>query len=280
LPHFKLTLEYDGTRFHGWQAQDGVRTVEGVLAELLRPVGGESFHLQGASRTDQGVHAVGQVAGLHLAVDLSAVRLRRLLNEKLPADVFVRRVECVDDDFHARFDAVGKHYRFLLCRDQRAGILLARFSVAWGHAFDVGAVEKAARSLVGELDFASFQCKTDEVRETTVRRLDSIHVCEAGPFVWLDFWGKGFLYKMVRTLSGTLLEVARGRLSPSAVEAILAARDRTQAGPTAAAQGLCLVEVFYDGGRYEAGQRRRRDLLDVWEPLLGGGEPSVEAPPD
>jgi tRNA pseudouridine38-40 synthase len=250
LPNFKLTIEYDGTRFHGWQAQDGLRTVQGVLAEACsRLAGGDEVALQGASRTDRGVHASGQVATVALDVSIPTERLADALNGGLPDDIHVRQADRASDDFNARFSAVGKHYRYLVFRGRRAGAFFSRYALPWDMAVDLVALHQASEALVGEQDFASFRCNSGR-EDPTVRTLSTIRAFEEGPFVCLDFWGRSFLYKMVRTLVGTLLDVARGRTRPEQIPQILAARDRSAAGATVEARGLHLVQVYYDDDLY------------------------------
>ena len=272
MRNLKLTVEYDGTDFHGWQAQPGVRTAQGVLEKAFRNTFGASLAIAGASRTDAGVHARGQVAHVQLDVPIPTERLKVTLNEKLPSDLFVRTVDEVAPDFHSRFDAVGKHYRYLVRRGDRAGSMLGRYCLTWRHPADMERMQAAAGALVGEFDFASFASRSEPPQENTVRTVHEVRVSSEGAFLRVDVWGRGFLYKMVRTIAGTLLEVGRGRFEPAAMEDILEARNRAAAGPTLPAHGLCLVAVFHD---VEAYQRSRSAQSSVLEALLGGEAPAV-----
>jgi tRNA pseudouridine38-40 synthase len=199
------------------------------------------------------VHALGQSACFRTAVLIPLERFGEALNGRLPADVRVRAVEEVTAEFHARFSARGKHYRYLLYRRPSSSPFLARYALWWAKPLALPLLRETAAGLVGRHDFASFRCEGGGDVSTT-RTLHAIQFLECGPFVAFDFWGDGFLYKMVRTLSGTLLEVGRGRWTPADVIAALQARDRRRAGPTAAAHGLYLMEVFYDPEAYRRSQ--------------------------
>lgn len=244
---FRLTLEYDGRGFEGWQVQPpGRRTVQGVLtAAVTRITGAQEPRVTGAGRTDAGVHAEAQVAGLAVETGLSAEALARALNGVLPEDVAVRACERVPEAFHARYDARGKLYRYAIWNGcARSPLRAARFH--WvPSALDVDAMREAARRLVGRHDFASFRAAGSEVRfsERELTRLEVVG--EPRGEILLQVAGEGFLRHMVRILAGTLLDVGLGRTPASEVAAILAARDRTRAGRTVPAHGLTLVRVDY-----------------------------------
>jgi tRNA pseudouridine38-40 synthase len=265
----KLTVEYDGTEFHGWQRQRGVRTVEGTLEEALRDVFGEDVDLAGASRTDRGVHAAAQVASLRTGSTLPGRGLAPALNRRLPGDVRVLRADDASEEFHARHDAVGKHYRYLVLTRGQASVFLRRYVHCAREPLDVSIMREAASLLVGEHDFASFRSSSGgapDAEASTVRSLHTVCLEEEGPFLVMDFRGRSFLYKMVRTLAGTLLEVGRGAWTPSRVESALKGADRRLAGPTAPACGLSLVSVYYDPAEY---QRDLSTRLPVLLPLSG-----------
>jgi tRNA pseudouridine38-40 synthase len=254
MPNFRLTLEYDGSGFAGWQVQSGgVRTLQGELEAALLRVTQLRARVHGASRTDAGVHAEGQVANVALETRLSAHALERALNAVLPPDVAVVSAEIVPDAFHARYHAQRKHYRYALWNGRRPSPLRAGRSWWVKSRLDAAAMREAAAHLVGTHDFTSFQAVGSEV-ETTERTLTRCDVA-ASPLAGdaaapgdlrLEVEGTGFLRHMVRILAGTLVQVGAGRLPPVALPAILAARDRARAGPTAPPQGLTLVRVFYE----------------------------------
>lgn len=243
---FRLTLEYDGADFHGWQVQPGERrTVQGTLEHAIARVVHERARVAGAGRTDAGVHAEGQVASVRLGSTLEPEALRRALNGVLPEDVAVVALAVERDDFHARHHATGKRYRYRLWNAPVRSPLRRRQVLCLQRPLDLAALGVAAADLVGTHDFASFQAAGSSVESTTrtLRRLDVEG--EAGGGIDLVFEGSGFLRHMVRNVVGTLLEVANGRRDPAGMPALLAAADRRRAGPTAPAHPLTLEEVYY-----------------------------------
>lgn len=260
----KLTIAYDGTNYVGWQRQAAYAPASASLEDALSArtqaagisiqhliedacaplAGGRPPSVNGAGRTDAGVHALGQVASVSFDTDLDALALRRAINYRLPDDVRVVAVEDVPEHFHARFDAKGKRYRYRIA----TGSILLPFdrSFVWHapEARDVDAMKRAAANFVGRHDFASFQTGGIEKVETvrTVRRLE-LHA--GGDEIVLDIEGNGFLRHMVRAIAGTLVEVGGGRRAAESMPDLLAARDRGAAGRTAPAAGLTLMEVTY-----------------------------------
>ena len=263
--NFKLTLEYDGTGFAGWQVQPGQRTVQGVLedaaTDLCARFGGaeadaaathrsgtdaERVAVTGAGRTDAGVHALGQVASASLATDLDASRLMAALNARLPDDVLLREAEEVDPSFHARFDATSRHYLYLLSGSESPLWRGRRWFVRYD--LDKNAMRKAASVLEGEHDFSSFCIAGSEPshHRCRVERISLEWESAFGGILALHVEADRFLRGMVRSIVGTLVDVGRGRNRPEDVSAILEAGDRGSAGATAPAHGLYLVEVRYD----------------------------------
>ncbi len=243
---FRLTLEYDGTEFSGWQIQPGgSRTVQGVLEHAIARVSGVRVRAVGSGRTDAGVHAEGQVASVALATALEPERLQRAINGVLPEDVVVRELAVAADGFDARRHATGKLYRYGLWNGPERAPLRRRRALALARPLDLEAMRRAAAQLLGSHDFAAFQGAGSSV-QTTVRTLRRVEVSgEAGGPVELWFEGNGFLRHMVRNLTGTLLEVGMGRRDPEGMTALLATRHRSRAGPTAPAHGLTLVSVSH-----------------------------------
>jgi tRNA pseudouridine38-40 synthase len=242
----RLVLEYDGTDFAGWQLQaQGERTVQGVLAEAVRSVCGGEPVVHGAGRTDAGVHALGQVAGVEIATRLAPPELLRALNARLPADLAVRSIEVAPEGWHPRFSARRKLYRYAIWNGRSHSPLRERFFHWVPQPLDVAAMEKAAAALAGTHDFRSFQAAGSDVEET-VRTLFRVDVAgETGGEVAIELLGDGFLRHMVRNVAGTLVEVGQGRRPGGSLEELLAARDRGLAGRTAPARGLTLVHVDY-----------------------------------
>jgi tRNA pseudouridine38-40 synthase len=241
----KLTLAYDGTNYVGWQRQVNGLSVQQLVEEACAPlVGGVAPTVAGAGRTDAGVHAAGQVASVNLNSDLPVDAIGRALNVRLPEDIRVLSVEDARPGFHARFDAVGKAYRYRLS----TAALLSPFDrhYVW-HAPEPKRLEwmqQAAAALVGCHDFLSFQARGAFVRET-VRTLHRLDVTQQGDEIALECEGDGFLRHMVRIIAGTLAEVGTGLRPVASMHDVLEARDRRVAGATAPAQGLTLMAVRY-----------------------------------
>jgi tRNA pseudouridine38-40 synthase len=244
----KLVIAYDGTGFHGFAIQKGsVRTVQGVLRDTLTRLAGRPVVVTGAGRTDAGVHASGQVVNFDLeAWPCPVERMPLALNAFLPLDLAVVSAREVPDQFHARFWARNKTYVYTVYNEALRSPLLNRYSWHVGPGLDVGAMREAASRLTGVHDFAAFQVAGTPV-SSTVRHLFRAVVEADGPLVRLTFCADGFLYKMVRMMAGTLVEVGRGKLAPSRVTGLLAAGKSGRGGPAAPAQGLCLTEVCYPG---------------------------------
>jgi tRNA pseudouridine38-40 synthase len=239
----KLVLAYDGTDFHGWARQRGVRTVQGVIEDVLaRILGGETPRLSVAGRTDAGVHAEGQVASFE--ADLEPAKVQRSLNATLGPEVVVLSAERAPQGFDARRSATGREYRYRIDTGPVPDPFTARYVWHRPGRLSVAEMRAAARLLEGEHDFASF-CRAPQSSASTVRMLRRLSVRPAGDVIEVLATADGFLHQMVRSLVGTLARVGDGRLSPGAMPEILAARSRTGAGPVAPPHGLTLVRVRY-----------------------------------
>jgi len=243
----RVDLEYEGTRYHGWQYQSGVITIQQVLEEALGRILGEACRVMAAGRTDAGVHAFGQVCHLVTAHTLDVGSLHRALNSLLPEDIVVKAVREVPETFHARRSALAKRYEYWILNDPVPSALHQRFCWHVRTPLDTGSMKGAARSLVGEHDFSSFQasgCDSagDPVREVGLIQVEMVH----GRFIRIAVEARSFLRHMVRNIVGTLVEVGLGRLSEGAVARILEARDRKLAGRTAPAKGLFLQWIRYE----------------------------------
>lgn len=255
--NWKLTLAYDGSDFQGWQVQPECPTVQGTLADALERVTGERVLPQGSSRTDAGVHAEAQIASCQLLSAIPAENLQRALNRVLPASIRVMRVEPVAPDFHARHSTRRKTYEYRVYRGAICPPMLARYVHASPWKLDVAAMNAAAQFVVGEHDFTSFAATDGDVatrnlnlpveERSLVRRLySSLWEERDCKLLVYRVEGSGFLHHMVRNLVGTFLDVGRGRYPAAALHEILAARDRSAAGPTAPANGLFLISVLYE----------------------------------
>jgi tRNA pseudouridine38-40 synthase len=245
MPRFKLTLEYAGTRYSGWQIQPNARTVQGELGRAIRSVTGRpTFELYGSGRTDAGVHALHQVAHLDVATALAPIRLCERLNDELPSDITVIAIEKVSHRFHARHGAIARSYLYQIARRRLA---FGKPYVWWvRETLDVAAMRDAAARLQGLHDFRSFT--DDDAREKSTKvMLERIAVEEAGAFVLVRIEGSHFLWKLVRRLVGVLVGVGRRELAPVDVERFLQERSDLPARLTAPASGLFLERVFYEG---------------------------------
>lgn len=282
--NFKMKIRYDGTRFQGWESQPGVEmTIEGKIENVLRrmledemgegaltsektslktlgKISGEDAEdnndntalinagmpvkVIASGRTDAGVHAIGQVANVHLDTDMTSADIQSYLNRYLPDDIAVEDLKDASERFHARYNALGKTYRYTCYYGDSKPVFDRKYVNVLDQEPDVRAMRQAAEYLIGTHDFKSF-CANPRMRKSTVRCVDSIEIEKEGPYIRMYFHGNGFLQNMVRILSGTLLEVGFGRMTPERVGEVLEAKDRKLAGPTAKAQGLCLMEVDY-----------------------------------
>ncbi|ACY17629.1 tRNA pseudouridine(38-40) synthase TruA [Haliangium ochraceum] len=241
----RLVLEYDGTGLSGWQRQNNAPTVQAHVEDALSSMLGRAVQIVGASRTDAGVHALGQVAHFRTGSSIPPHGFLRGLNGKLPPAIAVVACAEVRADFHARFDSRGKHYRYALhTRAARAPLLRER---AWHcpRPLDLAAMERAAQAMLGERDFQAFRASGCTAK-TSRRRVDRVALSRpAADLIHIDVYGNAFLRNMVRIMAGTLVDVGLGRLAADEISSILDSRDRTCAGRTAPAHGLTLVEVFY-----------------------------------
>jgi tRNA pseudouridine38-40 synthase len=245
MRNIKLTLSYDGTDFFGWQTQPSFRTVQETLEQAITKLTGEErVRVNASGRTDTGVHAVGQVANFFTTSHLAADVMVRAINAHLPNDVVVRNADDVPQAFDANHDAVRKLYRYVIHDGAVPSPFMRRYCCQSRHPLDAAAMARAALPLRGRHDFHSFETDWPN-RMSSVRTVTHLAVNRAGAYIWIDVEADGFLYNMVRAIAGTLINIGRGYWPESEVEKILRAEDRTQAGPTAPAQGLFLMRVTY-----------------------------------
>lgn len=266
MPNFKITVQYDGTSYKGWQVLNTTGdTIQGKLQDILCRACDNDIQLIGSGRTDAGVHALGQVANFHMALPegMTAEDLLLYINKYLPEDIAVTSLEEVDDRFHARFSAKSKTYRYRIHVSPISNVFEKRFVYYCPEMkFDVNAMRQAASLLTGTHDFAGF-CGNKHMKKSTVRTIDSIEISEiyeeqseasklqcatthqSLKELQIDFTGDGFLQNQIRIMTGTLIEIGTGRRSVDDITTILASRDRANAGYTAPPQGLCLMKVEY-----------------------------------
>lgn len=261
MRNIKLTIAYDGTNYAGWQVQkvkskaparggsafggknQKLKTVQETIEKALEKILQEKVKLTASGRTDSGVHAIGQVANFKTDSRLFPDNIQKALNSCLPKDIVVKKVEDVALEFHARYNATSKSYRYTILNSRFRSPFDRHYAAFIPYSLDIQSMQDAAVHLVGRHDFRSFQAKAGESNST--RTIKSLSVKKRGRFIYIDIEADGFLYNMVRNIVGTLIEVGRGKLGANDVMKILKAKKRSLAGPTAPPEGLCLVKVRY-----------------------------------
>ncbi len=247
MRNIKLTIEYDGTQFNGWQIQNNKeRTVQGELEKALKKIFRKSLRVHGSGRTDAGVHAEGQVAHFTTNAKLPVEQILKALNAHLPDDIAIRKAERTGAGFHAQYSAKSKLYRYTILNRPAPSALARHFALHFPYRLNIPAMRRAAKELVGRKDFRSFAA-VDPARKSlsTVRTIKRIDIKKSGDFIYIFIEADGFLYKMVRNIVGTLLEIGQGRLPKNSIKRILSQKDRKAAPKTAKAHGLCLMSVKY-----------------------------------
>lgn len=245
MQNYKLTIQYDGTRYNGWQRQGNTdNTIQGKLNEIIGRYLGEEIDIAGSGRTDAGVHAYGQVANFKTAKCLDKDRFLLVINSYLPKDIRILKVESVDERFHARLSAVSKTYEYVIDNAVVADVFARKYSYRLEERLDVEKMRVAARLLTGTHDYLSF-CGNKKFKKSSVRTVTDIKITESAGKITISFTGNGFLQNMVRIMAGTLIEVGLGKREPETMTNILNARSREAAGMMAPAEGLFLKEVEY-----------------------------------
>lgn len=245
MKRVKLVVAYDGTNYHGWQVQDNGITIEEVLNRTISELVQEDIKVIGASRTDAGVHACGNVAVFDTESRIPGDKFSFALNQRLPDDIRIQESCEVDADFHPRYADTVKTYEYNIL-NRRFELPSKRLYAAFCYyPMDIERMNQAAAYLVGEHDFKSF-CSAGAQVQTTVRTIYAVNVTKEDDMVHIRITGNGFLYNMVRIIAGTLMQVGTGLMEPEQVKEILEARDRSKGGPTAVAKGLTLVEIRYE----------------------------------
>ena len=250
-----IKIEYDGTNFSGWQIQPDARTVQGEIEHVLKYIAGEDVHIHGTSRTDSGVHALGQCATFDWNCNMPVEKLAEVMNRRFgaggegrsgaPGDIRIISAEVVPADFHARYSCKGKTYRYII--DKTGDIFRRNQALQYPGAeeLDIEAMRKAAEYIVGTHDFKCFETAGGTPRETTVRTISSLEISEDAESVIIEVTGDGFLYNMVRIITGTLIEAGAGKRTPESVRDAIESKDRSKSGFTAAPQGLYLKEIYF-----------------------------------
>jgi tRNA pseudouridine38-40 synthase len=256
MHNIKLTIQYDGTRYAGWQFQKNALSIQEVIERALKKITGENVTLTGSGRTDSGVHARAQIANFKTSSKIPLKNLLMALNSVLPKDIVVTHIDQVRPDFNSQHDAKRKSYRYTIVNNDYLSPFVRRFAAKCFYNLDIGAMRHAARYLVGRHDFTSFQTK--DLRESSaVRTIKKIRIEKTGEMIYIDIEANGFLYNMARNIVGTLVEAGRGKISAEKVECILKNKDRALSGPTMPAKGLCLMKVYYPAAHL-SGERKSK----------------------
>ncbi|MCM8763146.1 MAG: tRNA pseudouridine(38-40) synthase TruA [Candidatus Omnitrophica bacterium] len=249
MRNIKITLEYDGRRYAGWQIQPKNQTakrqtIQESIEKTLQKILQEKIKVIGSGRTDAGVHALAQVANFKTHSKIPLEKLQKALNALLPEDMVVNKIEEVGPDFHARFQAKSKLYRYTILNRRYPSVFLRHYAYFYPYPLDVNLMRKEAQYLVGRHNFKSFYTSDKKIRNP-VRTIKYIKIKNNKGLITIDIEADGFLYNMARNIVGTLLEIGRGRFPQGSMKKILLAKDRTKAGPTVPAGGLCLIRVNY-----------------------------------
>ncbi len=246
MENYKIVLAYDGTRYNGWQKQGNTEnTIQEKLERILKDISGQETEVFGSGRTDMGTHATGQVMNFHMNWKGSAESLLDAFNAKLPEDIAGLSIEEMSPRFHSRLSARAKHYSYSIWKSSRSPVFERKYVFRCEDELDIDAMKQAASAFIGTHDFKSF-CANKRMKKSTVRTIYDIVFEETEDKLTLHFYGNGFLYQMVRILTGTLIEVGEGKRKAADMAAVLAAGNREAAGFTAPSRGLFLREVYYE----------------------------------
>jgi tRNA pseudouridine38-40 synthase len=266
MQNIRLTVGYEGTNYRGWQRQTMIqdpgsriqkKTIQGILEEALSKITKERIRVIGAGRTDAGVHALGQAANFKTTSKMTPEEFRKALNSMLPKDIAIKNAQRVKERFHAQFDAKNKHYRYIIYQGSTPSPFLRNYILYIPCKLNLKAMKEGAKYLIGRHNFSSFRLSGSSAK-TSIRAITKLSItsqsdmryaiCDMrknGRTIFINVEADGFLYGMVRSIVGTLIEVGRGKISPSRVKKILKAHNRRLAGPTASARGLYLIKVRY-----------------------------------
>lgn len=244
MRNIKLTIEYDGTNYSGWQKQSNALGIQEVIEKAIFKLTGEKTEVIGSSRTDAGVHAKGFVANFYTESKIPDNKFMKAINSKLPCDVVIIDSEAAELKFHSRYDSKGKTYSYTILNRPQKSALMRNYSYHFYRKLNIESMKSGSAYLIGKHDFASFK-NTGSSAKTTVRTINAIDIISKEQYVIFYITADGFLYNMVRIIAGTLLDVGIGKITPYDVKVILESHDRQKAGKTAPACGLCLEKVFY-----------------------------------
>ncbi|MGL5614863.1 MAG: tRNA pseudouridine(38-40) synthase TruA [Sarcina sp.] len=244
MRNIKLVIEYDGTKFCGWQRQVKERTIQGTLERAISKITGEEIDVIGSSRTDSGVHAKAFIANFKTNSRIPSIKFKDAINTKLPGDVVIIDSEEVTEDFHARYCSKGKTYCYTILNRYEPSALERNYVMHFRGRLDIESMREACKYFIGKHDFEAFRTLGSSVK-TTVRTVTDLHIEIEGDKIKVFISADGFLYNMVRIIVGTLIQVGLGRIEPVEIEKIIKSKDRKKAGKSVESQGLCLEKVFY-----------------------------------
>lgn len=244
MRNIRLTIQYNGAAYHGWQRQLNAICVQQVIEDIIADITGEEITLYGCGRTDAGVHALKYVCNFHTNTQIPIDKLRLVINHQLPLDICCVEAEQADDGFHSRYDAIGKRYTYKILNREMRDVFLDKQAWYYSRPIDVELMKAAAAPFLGEHDFTAF-CSADSTVSSKVRTIHELSVGKDGDMISIDIKGNGFLYNMVRIIVGTLVYVGIGKLDICDIANIIQSRNRTLAGITAPPQGLYMAEVYY-----------------------------------
>ena len=244
MRNIKLTIEYDGTNYVGWQRQKNGKSIEETIEKAIREITGEEVRINGSSRTDAGVHAKGQTANFSTTSKIPGQKFSSAINSKLPNDIVILDSLEVNGDFHSRYSSLGKKYSYKILNRKQQPAYLRSFVEHCPYELNYTLMVNASKAFLGSHDFTAFKSTGSSVK-TSVRTIRSIELTKKEDLITLNIEGDGFLYNMVRIIAGTLIDVGRGKIPYDSIPDIIDSKDRNRAGKTAGASGLCLEKVYY-----------------------------------
>lgn len=244
MSNIKLTIQYDGTNYSGWQKQKNAQTIQEQIEKAINKVTGENVNLIGSGRTDTGVHAKGQVANFITNSSIPGDRFKYALNTKLPDDISIVESMEVPDEFHSRFDALGKEYKYIIYNKKIRNPLYRNFTYHVNYNLDLATMENALDYFLGTHDFSAFMPIKNDVH-SAIKTIYDISLYKKNDFIFFSIKGNAFLHNMIRIIVGTLIDVGNKKIQAKSIPFIIKSRDRKIAGHTASAQGLYLEEVYY-----------------------------------
>lgn len=242
----KCTVKYDGSGFHGYQRQPNLRTVQGEIEKVLKHVSkGREIETHSSGRTDSGVHAMGQVFHFETDLQIPLKQWKYIFNNALPEDIYIVKTERVTDDFHARYLAIKKEYRYYILNEKVPDVFKRNYVYQYTGHLDREAMHKACEYFIGEHDYTTFSSAKSTVKGSKIRTIEQLEFKEEGNYIILIFKGNGFLYQMVRIIAGFILDVGRGKYSPEEIPDLFKQKNRSAIGRTLTSKGLYLWEVSY-----------------------------------